>query len=106
MRIQGKPEVCSGSRRFIAGTLSIRSARGSLVGSNRDSQHVDQVRDTMKRKCTQDRTWFSALSALCTSDRMSLPPFGALYSGRRCARSRAWLPAERTFYVLLQIQLR
>lgn len=32
------------------------------------SWHVDQVRDTMKRKCMQDKTQFSALPALCTSE--------------------------------------
>ena len=48
------------------------------------SRHVDPARDTMKGKCAQDRTWFSALSGLCTSAGVS-ESLRAVYSGRRCA---------------------
>lgn len=59
-----------------------------LMGANEHSQHVDQARDTMKRKCMQDSTWFSALSALCPSDQPSLASFRALYWQEVCDASR------------------
>ena len=64
--------------------ISLCYALESPVYTDGASRHVDPARDTRKGKCTQDRTWLSAPSGLCTSAGASAS-LRAVYSGRRYA---------------------